>query len=145
MIAAIRRDYGPPDRITVEHLTVPVPKATEVLLRVHATTVNRTDCANLTARPIFMRAVLGLRRPRKIVLGTDFAGEVVAVGEAVTSLREGDRVFGFSDTGSESQAGLITVAEQKAFPIPKGIPYSLAAASMSRAGTTPTACCGALA
>jgi NADPH:quinone reductase-like Zn-dependent oxidoreductase len=74
MKASIRRRYGSPDQIKIEDIKKPIPKDNEVLIKVHATTVNRTDCANLTAKPFLMRFVLGLFKPRKIVLGTDFAG-----------------------------------------------------------------------
>lgn len=79
-----------------------------------------------------MGFVLGLFKPRKIILGTDFAGEVVATGKNVTSFGINDRVFGFNDTGSESQAEYIT-AEKKLFPIPEKINYKQAAASLEGA------------
>ncbi|HOO10732.1 MAG TPA: alcohol dehydrogenase catalytic domain-containing protein, partial [Cyclobacteriaceae bacterium] len=92
MKAAVRRKYGFVNRIRVEDMEKPMPKGNEVLVKVHATTVNRTDCANLTAKPFIMRFVLGLFKPRKIILGTDFAGEVVAMGKGVRSFAIGDRV-----------------------------------------------------
>ena len=57
MKAAIRRSYCSPDGIKIEEIEKPVPKDDEVLIKVHATTVNRTDCANLTAKPFIMRFV----------------------------------------------------------------------------------------
>lgn len=81
-----------------------------MLIKVHATTVNRTDCANLTAKPFIMRFVLGLFKPRKIILGTDFVGEIISLGKNVKSFKIGDKIFGFIDTGSESQAEYITSA-----------------------------------
>lgn len=104
MKAAVRRKYGNPRVIKIEEINKPIPGDDEVLIRVVATTVNRTDCANLTAKPFIMRFVLGLKKPRKIILGTDFAGSVEAVGKNVKSLKVSDKVFGFTDTGSESQA-----------------------------------------
>jgi NADPH:quinone reductase-like Zn-dependent oxidoreductase len=133
MKAAIRRKYGSPKQINIEDIEKPVPKDEEVLIRVFATTVNRTDCANLTAKPFIMRFVLGLFKPRKIKLGTDFAGEVVATGKNVTSFGINDRVFGFNDTGSESQAGYITAEEENLFPIPEEVDYKQAAASLEGA------------
>ena len=133
MKAAIRRKYGSPRQINVEQIEKPTPQADEVLIRVHATTVNRTDCANLTAQPLIMRLVLGLLKPRKIILGTDFAGEVVSTGENVTSYTVGDRVFGFSDTGLESQAEYLTTPERHVFPIPSNINFLQAAASLEGA------------
>ena len=73
MKAAVRRSYGIPKEIKIEEIEKPFPNDNEVLIKVHSTTVNRTDCAILTAKPFIMRFVLGLIKPRKIVLGTDFA------------------------------------------------------------------------
>ncbi len=65
-------------------------------MRVHATTVGRTDTAILKAHPFFARAMTGLIRPKMRTLGMDFSGEVDAVGEGVTTFQLGDRVFGLS-------------------------------------------------
>jgi NADPH:quinone reductase-like Zn-dependent oxidoreductase len=112
MKACLRRRYGSPNQIKIENIEKPIPKENEVLIRVHATTVNRTDCANLTAKPFIMRFVLGLFKPRKIILGTDFAGEVIALGKNVKSFRIGNKVFGFNDTGSESQTEYLTTTAE---------------------------------
>ena len=133
MKASIRRKYGLPNQIKIENIAKPIPKDNEVLIRVYATTVNRTDCANLTAKPFIMRFVLGLLKPGKIILGTDFAGEVISVGKNVKSFSTGDRVFGFNDTGSESQAEFTTTTEENLFPIPENIDYKQAAASLEGA------------
>ncbi|NND33436.1 MAG: NAD(P)-dependent alcohol dehydrogenase [Saprospiraceae bacterium] len=133
MKASIRRKYGLPDQIRIENITKPVPQDNEVLVKVYATTVNRTDCANLTAQPFIMRFVLGLFRPGKIILGTDFAGEVIAIGKTVKKFSVGDRVFGFNDTGAESQAEFTTAVENDLFTIPEKIDYQQAAASLEGA------------
>ena len=133
MKATIRRTYGLPDQIKVGDIEKPIPKDNEVLIKVHATSVNRTDCANLTAKPFIMRFFLGFFKPRKIVLGTDFAGEVVSLGKNVKSFSIGDRVFGFNDLGLESQAEYVTNVEKNIFPIPENIDYKQAAASLEGA------------
>lgn len=133
MKAAIRRKYGTPKEIIVEQTTAPVPKENQVLIKVFATTVNRTDCANLTAKPFIMRFVLGLFRPRKIILGTDFAGEIMELGSQVKAFNKGDRVFGFNDIGSESQAEFITRNIDDVYLIPTNINYKQAAASLEGA------------
>ncbi len=133
MKASIRRRYGSPNQIKIENIEKPIPKDNEVLIKVYATTVNRTDCANLTAKPVIMRFVLGLYRPRKIILGTDFAGEVISIGKNVKSFSIGDKVFGFNDTGSESQAEYTTTTVENLFPIPEKIDYKQAAASLEGA------------
>jgi len=77
-------------------VAIPVPAAGEVLVRVHASTVNRTDCGVRSGRPPIARLFYGLAAPRATILGNEFAGRVEAVGEGVTSLQVGDRVFGFN-------------------------------------------------
>jgi NADPH:quinone reductase-like Zn-dependent oxidoreductase len=133
MKASIRRRYGSPNQIKIENIEKPILKDNNVLIKVHATTVNRTDCANLTAKPFIMRFVLGFFKPRKIILGTDFAGEVVSIGEKVKLFKVIDKVLGFNDTGSESQAEYITSTEKNLFLIPENINYKQAAASLEGA------------
>tara|TARA_R110002110_G_scaffold22666_6_gene87586 strand:- start:2004 stop:2957 length:954 start_codon:yes stop_codon:yes gene_type:complete len=133
MKASIRRRYGSPDQIKIEDIKKPIPKDNEVLIKVHATTVSRTDCANLTAKPFLMRFVLGLFKPRKIVLGTDFAGEVITIGKKIKSFNIGDKVFGFVDLGCESQAEYITTTVEELFLIPEKLDYKEAAASLEGA------------
>lgn len=133
MIASVRRQYTTPSHLKTEDIAKPIPADNEVLVKVHATTVNRTDCANLTAKPFIMRFVLGFLKPKKIILGTDFAGEVAEVGANVKSLNIGDSVFAFSDTGAESQAEYLTATAEDLFLIPKKISYKEAAASLEGA------------
>ena len=133
MKASIRRKYGSPNQIKVESIDKPIPKDNEVLIKVYATTVNRTDCANLTAKPFIMRFVLGLFKPRRTILGTDFAGKVESTGKNVKSFSTGDKVFGFNDTGSESQAEYVTTTVENLFLIPEKIDYKQAAASLEGA------------
>lgn len=133
MKASIRRTYGLPNQIRIENIEKPIPKDNEVLIKVYAAAVNRTDCAILTAKPFIMRFVLGLFRPRKIILGTDFAGKVVAVGKNVKSFCINDRVFGFNDMGSKSQSEYLTQTEDNLFSIPDNIDNKQAAASLEGA------------
>lgn len=134
MKAAIRRKYGPPEKILIEEIETPVPKDHEVLIKVFATTVNRTDAANLRAKPFIMRFILGFLKPRRIILGTDFAGEIVAIGNKVKSFQINDRVFGFHDTGLNSQAEYLAIAEDGNLRImPEHISFQQAAASLEGA------------
>jgi len=131
MKAAVRRSYGFPKIIQLEEIEKPVPGEGEVLIKVHATSVNRTDCANLTAQPFIMRFVLGFLKPKKIILGTDFAGEIVALGKDIQDFQLNDRVFGFTDTGLESQAEFLTLEPKgNLLNIPASIGYREAAASL---------------
>ena len=111
MRAAVRTRYGPPDVVRVVEVEKPAAKDNEVLVRVHATTVNRTDCGLRAAKPFIYRFFLGLRRPRLTVLGNEFAGQVEAVGTGVRSFEVGDRVFGFSGTRFGAHAEYLTMPE----------------------------------
>jgi NADPH:quinone reductase-like Zn-dependent oxidoreductase len=106
--AVVHHRYGPPEVQRVEEVDKPAPKADEVLVRVHATTVTRTDIHMRMARPILWRFMLGLRRPRRTVLGLEFAGVVEEVGSTVTQFEVGDRVFGLR---SSSHAEYVCVRE----------------------------------
>jgi NADPH:quinone reductase-like Zn-dependent oxidoreductase len=95
MRAAVHTSYGPPDVVRIAKVDEPAVRDNEVLVKVHATTVNRTDCGFRAGKPFFVRLLTGLPRPRVRILGTEFAGTVAAVGGGVTSFRVGERVFGF--------------------------------------------------
>lgn len=102
-------------------------------MKVHAATVNRTDCGNLTGKPGILRLFRGLVKPRTAILGTDFAGEVVGIGADVRKWKAGDRVFGFDDAGLSSQAEYTVVAARNVYAIPDSLDYPLAAASLEGA------------
>lgn len=110
MRAAVRTRYGGPEVIHFDDVPDPVPGKGEILVRVHATTVNRTDCAYRSGHPWINRLFCGWPRPRVHVLGSEFAGEVVGVGEDVTAYAVGDRVFGFVDGRPGAHAELVAVA-----------------------------------
>jgi NADPH:quinone reductase-like Zn-dependent oxidoreductase len=129
MKAIVYTSYGPPDVLQFKEVEKPVPKDNEILVLVHAATVNRTDCATTRAKPFFMRLVTGLVRPKKNVPGTEFSGVIEAVGNSVSSLKVGDNVFGFDDDGSGSQAQYLAIHEDNAITMPEGLSYMQAAAS----------------
>lgn len=129
MKALIYTQYGSPDVLQLKEVEKPVPKDDEVLIRVHATTVNRTDCATIRAKPFFMRIVTGLFNPKKQIPGTEFAGDIEAVGKNVSSLNVGDHVFGFDDQGAGSHGQYMTIKADKVTTIPDKISYEQAAAS----------------
>ena len=94
MRAVVHDRYGPPEVLRLEDVARPVPKEDEVLVKVHATSVTRTDCGFRAAEPFFSRVFTGLLRPKRRILGMELAGEVEAVGAAVTEFEVGDEVFG---------------------------------------------------
>lgn len=129
MKAVMYNRYGPPDVLCFKEIGKPTPKDGEILVRVHATTVNRTDCATIRAKPWFARFVTGLLHPKRQIPGTEFSGTIEAVGKSVTSLQVGDPVFGFDDQGSGAHAEYLTIIEDMAIKIPANISYEQAAAS----------------
>jgi NADPH:quinone reductase-like Zn-dependent oxidoreductase len=94
MRAVVHERYGPPEVLHVEEVERPVPEDNQVLVKVHATTVNRSDCGWRSAKPFFTRVFTGLLRPRRKILGMELAGEVEAVGASVREFAVGDHVFG---------------------------------------------------
>jgi NADPH:quinone reductase-like Zn-dependent oxidoreductase len=94
MKAAVRDRYGPPEVVRLVEVDIPLPMAGEVLVRVHAASVNRADLDGIAPRPAFVRLFIGLRAPRNHSVGLDVAGVVEAVGPDVTRFRPGDEVFG---------------------------------------------------
>jgi NADPH:quinone reductase-like Zn-dependent oxidoreductase len=134
MKAIIYTRYGPPDVLELKEVDKPLPAANQILVKVKAATVNRTDCAVLRAKPFVMRFGTGLLKPKNPIMGTEFAGIVEAVGDAVTLLKSGDRVFGFDDMGVNSYAQYLTIAENKGVEVmPDNINYEQAAASLEGA------------
>jgi NADPH:quinone reductase-like Zn-dependent oxidoreductase len=111
MKAAVHASYGPPDVVRISEVEKPTPKDNELLVRVHATTVNRTDCGLRAAKPFVARFFTGLVRPRITVLGNEFAGAVEAVGGGVTSFEVGDLVFGFNGTSFGAHAEFMTMPQ----------------------------------
>src|SRR5262245_31082430 len=94
MRAVVHDRYGPPEVLRLEDVPLPEPGPGEVRVRIHATTVNRTDTGFRLGRPLFVRLFTGVRGPKFRILGSEFAGEVDAVGPSVTAFQVGDRVFG---------------------------------------------------
>ena len=106
MKASVRSKYGSSEVLSIQQINKPVPKDNGVLVRVYAASVSRTDNHVLTGKPFFMRLFTGLFKPKLSVTGSDFAGQVEAVGGGVQSFKVGDRVMGFGGVfciGSHAQ------------------------------------------
>ena len=128
MKAALRDSYGPPEVVEVREVERPTPKDDEVLVRVHAASVNRADLDYLGPRPGFMRPFIGLRAPRDPRMGIDVAGVVESVGSDVTGFRVGDRVFGdMFAFGSGAFAEYLSAPERAFAQIPDGLSFEIAA------------------
>ena len=129
MKAVVHDRYGPPEVLRLDEVERPVPADDEVLVRVHATTVNRTDCHRRAAKPFIWRFFAGLLRPKRRILGNEMAGEVVAVGNAVTEFAVGDRVFGTSGPKLGGHAEYVCRVERGVFTqMPAGLSFEGAAA-----------------
>jgi NADPH:quinone reductase-like Zn-dependent oxidoreductase len=111
MRAAVYTSYGPPEVVRIVDVPMPAVGEHDVLVKVHVATVNRTDCGFRAAHPFFIRVFTGLLRPRRTILGTEFAGTVEAVGAAVTSFAVGGEVFGFHEWRFGAHAEYLSIPE----------------------------------
>jgi NADPH:quinone reductase-like Zn-dependent oxidoreductase len=124
--AVVHDRYGPPDVLRLAEVEEPTPKEDEILVRVHATTVNRSDCGWRTPHPFFSRVFTGLLRPKRKILGSELAGVVEAVGPAVTRFEVGDEVFGIK---AGAHAEYVCAPESRALAHkPAGMSFEEAAA-----------------
>ena len=126
MRAVVHDRYGPPEVLRLEEVERPIPKEGEVLVKVHATSVTRSDCGMRGAEPFFTRVFTGLRRPKQRTLGMELAGVVESVGADVTEFEVGDEVFGVR---SGANAEFVCVREKGALAHkPGGTTFEEAAA-----------------
>jgi NADPH:quinone reductase-like Zn-dependent oxidoreductase len=127
MRAVVHDEYGPPGVLRLDEVDRPVPRDDEVLVRIRATTVSRTDTGLRSAEIPISRLVTGLIRPKHRVLGMEFAGDVASVGASVTQFKPGDEVFGYRGHGAHAE--YISVPESGAVALkPAGISLEEAAA-----------------
>jgi NADPH:quinone reductase-like Zn-dependent oxidoreductase len=130
MRAMVFREYGDPHEVLrLEELPTPTPKEGEVLVRIHAASINDWDWGVVRGKPFINRLLFGLRSPNRPVLGLALAGVVEGVGPGVAHLRPGDRVHGDQSEGSWGGfAEFVTARERDLRPIPDGMPFDEAAA-----------------
>ncbi|MEU2252725.1 NAD(P)-dependent alcohol dehydrogenase [Nocardia xishanensis] len=127
MTAVVAPRYGNSDVLRVEDAPRPAPAENEVLVRVRAAAVASGDVHLLTGKPYLIRLMgFGVRKPKHPLIGHDFAGEVVAVGSAVTSCRIGDRVYGATNFGAFAEYVCVDAATLA--PMPAGLSFEQAAA-----------------
>lgn len=128
MKAAIHTRYGPPEIVELRDIPKPAPEENEVLIKVYASTVNRTDCGFRSAEYFVSRLFSGLFRPKHRILGCEFAGVVEEIGINVASFRVGDKVFGFNDNTFGGHAEYIAVDEHSPLAIlPENLDFHTAA------------------
>jgi NADPH:quinone reductase-like Zn-dependent oxidoreductase len=123
--------YGPPEVLRIEEAEAPAPSDDEVLVRIHATTVTRTDCHVRAANPFLWRFLAGFRHPKWRILGLEFAGMVEAVGPAVREFQVGDHVMGiraYLSEGFGAHAELLCARETLLAPKPGSVTFEQAAA-----------------
>ena len=127
MRAVVHDRFGPPEVLRVGDVERPAPKEDEVLVRVHASTVTRGDAMGVrSAEYRFTRLFTGIRRPRRTIAGSEFAGRVEEVGAAVTEFRAGDEVFGIE---GGANAEYVTVRQSGVIAQkPTGLTFDEAAA-----------------
>lgn len=137
MKAIVYEKYGLPEVAILTDVEKPVPKDNEILIKVFATTVNRTDSGFRSADYFITRFWSGLLRPKIKILGCEFAGKIVETGKNVTTFKKGDKVFGYNDRTCGGHAEYMIAAEndavttmpqtvlREAAPITEGAHYAL--------------------
>lgn len=130
MKAVVFRQYGGPEVLRIEEVEKPSPKADELLIRVHAASLNPLDWHRMRGLPYPVRPMMtGIGRPRNIRLGVDFAGSVEAVGAQVKHFRVGDEVFGAADGAvaeyvTSTEVGIALKPANSTFEQAAGVPIA---------------------
>lgn len=129
MKAIVYTKYGPPEVAQLMEVNKPKPGDNEVLIKVYASTVNRTDSGFRSANYFISRFWTGLLRPKYSILGCEFAGIIEEAGKRVTTFKIGDKVFGFNDKTLGGHGEYLTIAETASITLlPKNLSYDVAAA-----------------
>ncbi len=129
MKAAVHTKYGPPEVVQIKEIAVPIPKENELLVKVHAATVNRTDCGFRSAEYFISRLFSGLFRPKQQTLGCEFTGIVEKIGSGVSLFNVGDAIIAFNDMQFGGHAEYAIIQEKKAIAKkPENLSFEVAAA-----------------
>lgn len=130
MKAIVHTEYGSPEVLHLQEIPKPTPKDNEVLIKIHATTVNRNDCGfRKPEYPFIIRPINGLFKPKRKILGTELAGEIESIGKNVKTFKPGDKVFGLSAWKFGAHAEYISVPEDGSISLmPINISFNEAAA-----------------
>jgi len=136
MKAIVNTQYGSPDVLHLKDVDKPTPRDNEVLIKVHASSINAADLHLLRADPFLVRLEMGFLKPKNTILGGDVAGRVEAVGKSVTQFQPGDEVFGdISSCGFGGFAEYVCAPETVLVLKPANITFEQAAAVPLAAGT----------
>lgn len=128
MKVSLCNHYGPPEVAEIAEVSVPVPGPGEILVQVQASSVNRTDCAFRSGESFISRLWSGLLKPKRKILGCEFAGIVEKTGPQVKSFTKGDHVFGFNARTFGAHAEYLVVPENSpVMKMPAGITFQEAA------------------
>jgi NADPH:quinone reductase-like Zn-dependent oxidoreductase len=129
MKAIVYTNYGPPDVLELKKVEKPAPRDNEVLIKIHAASVNAADWHFLRGTPFFLRLMAGLLTPKNEILGADIAGRIEAVGRNVKQFQTGNEVFGdISDCGWGGFAECVCVPENALVLKPANMTFEEAAA-----------------
>jgi NADPH:quinone reductase-like Zn-dependent oxidoreductase len=129
MKASVYKEYGPPEVAKIMEVLKPIPKDNEVLVKVYASTVNRTDSGFRSAEYFISRFWSGLLRPKYQILGSEFAGVIEEIGKSVNEFKIGDKVFGFNEKSFGGHGEYLTIDEANAITtMPEGLGFDTAAA-----------------
>lgn len=112
MKAVTYTKYGPPEVLQLKEVAKPISGDDEVLIKIHATTVNRTDCGFREPEYLIVRFFNGLLKPKKNILGSEVAGEIEAVGKDVKTFKQGDLVFGLNTIKFGTHAEYVCISEK---------------------------------
>lgn len=128
MKAIIATKYGGPEVLKLQEVDQPIPQDNEVLIRIHSSSITTADSMMRTGKPYFGRLFMGLRKPKKQITGTGFAGKVESTGKNVTLFKIGDSVFGESTFGQGTNTEYLCIDENAlVLPLPKDVSYAEAA------------------
>ena len=136
MKAMVYTKYGPPDVLRLEEVERPIPGDDEVLVKVHATTATTAEGMMRRGEPFWGRAILGLEKPRRKILGLEFAGHISSLGKSVKRFEKGDQVYGFTGFRLGAYAEYVCMPEKGSLGIkPANTTYEEAAAVVDGAST----------
>jgi len=139
MKAVVYTEYGRPEVLQLKEIEEPTPKDDEVLVKIHAASIQQTDINFRTGTPLLARVLAGLLKPRNQILGCDYSGTVEATGMNVEEYSIGDEVYGQLNKRTGTHAEYISVSMREVSPKPKNLTF-VEAATVGVSGTIALQC-----